>query len=36
MVLSPLVGWAAMIMHFAWSSGFWLHLVQRPFRRETV
>lgn len=32
--ISPLVGWAAMIMHFAWSSGFWLHLLQRPFRRE--
>lgn len=32
MSLSPLVGWAAMIMHFAWSSGFWLHLIQRPFR----
>jgi len=36
MVLSPLVGWAAMIMHFAWSSGFWLHLVQRPFQRRIV
>ena len=34
--LSPLVGWAAMIMHFAWSSGFWLHVLQRPFRREAV
>ncbi|KQN69691.1 MULTISPECIES: glycosyltransferase family 2 protein [unclassified Devosia] len=33
MSLSPLVGWAAMIMHFAWSSGFWLHLIQRPFRK---
>ena len=32
--ISPLVGWAAMIMHFAWSSGFWLHLLQRSFRRE--
>lgn len=32
MRLSPLVGWAAMIMHFAWSSGFWLHLLQQPFR----
>lgn len=34
--LSPLVGWAAMIMHFAWSSGFWLHVLQRPFRREAL
>ena len=33
MALSPLVGLAAMIMHFAWSSGFWLHVAQRPFRR---
>jgi succinoglycan biosynthesis protein ExoA len=33
MLLSPLVGFAAMIMHFAWSSGFWAHVVQRPFRR---
>lgn len=36
MVLSPLVGLAAMIMHFAWSSGFWAHVAQRPFRREAV
>ena len=36
MILSPLVGLAAMIMHFAWSSGFWAHVAQRPFRRETV
>jgi succinoglycan biosynthesis protein ExoA len=36
MVLSPLVGLAAMIMHFAWSSGFWAHLAQRSFRRGTV
>lgn len=34
MALSPLVGVAAMIMHFAWSSGFWAHVAQRPFRRE--
>lgn len=34
--LSPLVGWAAMIMHFAWSSGFWLHVLQRPFRRAAM
>ena len=34
MWLSPLVGLAAMIMHLAWSSGFWLHVAQRPFRRE--
>ncbi|KKB75815.1 succinoglycan biosynthesis protein exoa [Devosia soli] len=33
---APLVGWAAMIMHFAWSSGFWLHVLARPFRREPV
>jgi succinoglycan biosynthesis protein ExoA len=26
---APLVGVAAMIMHFAWSSGFWLHLARR-------
>lgn len=36
MVLSPLVGVAAMIMHFAWSSGFWAHVAQRTFRREAV
>jgi succinoglycan biosynthesis protein ExoA len=36
MVLSPLVGVAAMIMHFAWSSGFWAHVAQRPFRREAA
>ena len=36
MMLSPLVGLAAMIMHFAWSSGFWAHLAQRSFRRGTV
>lgn len=33
MVFSPLVGVAAMIMHLAWSSGFWLHMAQRPFQR---
>ena len=33
MWLSPLVGVAAMIMHLAWSSGFWAHVAQRPFRR---
>ncbi|SMQ76024.1 succinoglycan biosynthesis protein ExoA [Devosia lucknowensis] len=32
----PLVGWAAMIMHFAWSSGFWLHVLRRPFQRRAV
>jgi succinoglycan biosynthesis protein ExoA len=26
---APLVGVAAMIMHLAWSSGFWLHLARR-------
>lgn len=36
MVLSPLVGVAAMIMHFAWSSGFWAHVAQRPFQRKAV
>ena len=36
MALSPLVGLAAMIMHLAWSSGFWAHVAQRPFRRGTV
>lgn len=25
---APLVGIAAMIMHFAWSSGFWLHVAR--------
>jgi len=34
--LSPLVGVAAMIMHLAWSSGFWAHVAQRPFRRPAV
>ena len=29
MVQAPLVGVAAMIMHLAWSSGFWLHLARR-------
>lgn len=31
---APLVGVAAMIMHFAWSSGFWLHLVRRATSRR--
>jgi succinoglycan biosynthesis protein ExoA len=30
---APLVGVAAMIMHFAWSSGFWLHLARRVTAR---
>jgi succinoglycan biosynthesis protein ExoA len=30
---APLVGVAAMIMHFAWSSGFWLHLARRATLR---
>lgn len=30
MHLSPLVGIAAIVMHVAWSSGFWLHLARRP------
>jgi len=25
---TPLVGFAAMIMHLAWSAGFWLHLLR--------
>jgi len=36
MALSPLVGVAAMIMHLAWSSGFWAHVAQRPFHRGSV
>ena len=36
MWLSPLVGVAAMIMHLAWSSGFWAHVAQRPFRRRAA
>ncbi|SEQ42173.1 succinoglycan biosynthesis protein ExoA [Devosia sp. YR412] len=36
MLLSPLVGLAAMIMHFAWSSGFWVHVAQHPFARKAV
>lgn len=30
---APLVGVAAMIMHFAWSSGFWMHLARRATSR---
>ncbi|AKR55884.1 succinoglycan biosynthesis protein exoa [Devosia sp. H5989] len=33
-VFLPLVGIAAMVMHLGWSAGFWLHVAQRPFRRE--
>ncbi|HTM77871.1 MAG TPA: glycosyltransferase family 2 protein [Devosia sp.] len=33
MTQAPLVGVAAMIMHFAWSSGFWLHLARRVTAR---
>jgi succinoglycan biosynthesis protein ExoA len=36
MLLSPLVGLAAMIMHLAWSAGFWVHVAQQPFRRGTA
>lgn len=36
MLLSPLVGVAAMIMHLAWSTGFWAHVARQPFRREAV
>ena len=33
----PLVGLAAMIMHFAWSAGFWLHVVSSlSGRREAI
>ena len=32
----PLVGVAAMIMHFAWSSGFWLHLARSATARPGV
>jgi len=35
-VLAPLVGVAAMIMHFAWSSGFWLHLARRATNRHST
>lgn len=34
MHLSPLVGVAAMVMHLAWSSGFWLQLVRSPAPRK--
>jgi succinoglycan biosynthesis protein ExoA len=33
---APLVGVAAMIMHLAWSSGFWLHLAQSLTQRRTA
>ncbi|MDB5536402.1 MAG: exoa [Devosia sp.] len=33
LVQVPLVGVAAMIMHFAWSSGFWLHLARTATAR---
>jgi len=36
MVFAPLVGVAAMVMHLAWSAGFWLHVAQRPFHRKAV
>ena len=31
----PLVGVSAMIMHFAWSAGFWLQLIA-PKRQKTA
>lgn len=33
---APLVGLAAMIMHFAWSSGFWLHLMRSATSRQAA
>ena len=36
MAQAPLVGVAAMIMHFAWSSGFWLHLAGRVTSRSAA
>ena len=33
---APLVGVAAMIMHFAWSSGFWLHLARTATARPRM
>jgi succinoglycan biosynthesis protein ExoA len=35
-VLAPLVGVAAMIMHFAWSAGFWLHLARTATARPRM
>lgn len=32
---APLVGVAAMIMHLAWSSGFWLHLARTATSRQS-
>jgi len=32
---APLVGAAAMIMHFAWSAGFWLELISSMGRRRS-
>ncbi|WDR03544.1 glycosyltransferase family 2 protein [Devosia algicola] len=34
MMQAPLVGVAAMIMHFAWSSGFWMHLARTATSRN--
>jgi succinoglycan biosynthesis protein ExoA len=28
----PLVGFSAMVMHLAWSAGFWLHILD--FRKS--
>jgi len=36
LIQAPLVGLAAMIMHFAWSSGFWLHLMGRVTSRQSA
>jgi succinoglycan biosynthesis protein ExoA len=36
LLLSPLVGLAAMIMHLAWSAGFWVHVARRTFQREAA
>ena len=36
MAFTPLVGFAAMVMHLAWSTGFWLQVASQPFRRKAV
>jgi succinoglycan biosynthesis protein ExoA len=33
-LLGPLAGFAAMVMHLAWSAGFWLHIL--GFRKRRV
>jgi succinoglycan biosynthesis protein ExoA len=34
--LGPLAAISAMIMHFAWSAGFWLELLRAPLRRMSA